>query len=810
MDIKLIRAFIASPGGLEAERRTAYAAAEEINRSVARPLRGRLELIGWEETLSGVGRPQATINADMDTCDLFIGIMWSTWGSRPSVDGPYTSGFEEEFELSRLRNAETYSPTMAMFLKSVDPMQLNDPGDDLKKVLSFQEKLRAEKSFLYSTFDSVDEFATKIREFLANHVIQILTRADVSRDERPVEAVRKNEAVGQKTLEAGDRDAPHADFVVQTIAALRSLEGPDSVQVARLRLIALSAGGTENDKQILGTHDANLIYEKRGRFALSLMEKQGLLETGLSGINDENVPVWTWIADLSEKRPDLLMELTLFGEVRERIGAINAMRMLKSPIRKLFIQNVDFGTNGWLGTETPAAVKVAALHYLRDLGGRIELAAVQHEAELAATETVTAALEAVVAILLRQSDEEAITYLLGMSFEKLDTGLQFRALAQVRQLSLQQLRRGLDHRSSEIRAAVLLELGERSAVDLETLGRARADESAKVRYAALCALDHLGQTTSLDEAQKVLVQPPRGVGYLTLLSVADTSGVSLFNRYQLDRMRSMPQATLEVFLGAPAHRDAAYQTLASRRLGDFGARLRADLRDGFEHYFAQHWPDGIKPADDFAPIFGFFKTDPAFSKKRELIRDALDVVAAQRDAADLGLVRDTLDRKKALPSAQVIAFLKVMGASQDVVRLADTSPFSFRRPDDGVHYRDFDEAARVMLKMTQGTLAELLISHLPEKMRARLIDLVPSAEFGKLTNGFIVELLLSSDSGVRRSTAKKVPASVVRKRVSQVLAAYRSEPEGRFYNVTYWLDIGLAYDRPIARRVAAAARAIPP
>jgi hypothetical protein len=53
MDVKLIRAFIASPGGLDAERKAAFDAAEEINRSVAQPLGARLELIGWEETLSG-------------------------------------------------------------------------------------------------------------------------------------------------------------------------------------------------------------------------------------------------------------------------------------------------------------------------------------------------------------------------------------------------------------------------------------------------------------------------------------------------------------------------------------------------------------------------------------------------------------------------------------------------------------------------------------------------------------------------------------------------------------------------------------
>ena len=147
MDIKLIRAFIASPSGLEDERRAAFAAASEINKSVAMPMGGRLELIGWEETLSGNDRPQALINAEMETCDLFIGAIWTSWGSRPSIDGPYTSGFEEEFELSRARYERNGNPAMAMFFKSVDPTQLRDPGIDLQKVLEFQKSCGLRRSF---------------------------------------------------------------------------------------------------------------------------------------------------------------------------------------------------------------------------------------------------------------------------------------------------------------------------------------------------------------------------------------------------------------------------------------------------------------------------------------------------------------------------------------------------------------------------------------------------------------------------------------------------------------------------------------
>ena len=61
---------------------------------------------------------------------------------------------------------------MAMFFKDVDPLQLNDPGDELRKVLGFQERLRNEKAFLYGKFANAEEFAKKVREFLSAHIIE--------------------------------------------------------------------------------------------------------------------------------------------------------------------------------------------------------------------------------------------------------------------------------------------------------------------------------------------------------------------------------------------------------------------------------------------------------------------------------------------------------------------------------------------------------------------------------------------------------------------------------------------------------------
>ncbi len=72
---KIIRAFLASPGDLQEERKAIREVVVEFNESWANELGYQVELIGWEETVSRFGRPQHIINQDVDRCDLFLGMI---------------------------------------------------------------------------------------------------------------------------------------------------------------------------------------------------------------------------------------------------------------------------------------------------------------------------------------------------------------------------------------------------------------------------------------------------------------------------------------------------------------------------------------------------------------------------------------------------------------------------------------------------------------------------------------------------------------------------------------------------------------
>src|SRR5437868_5951850 len=105
---RVLRIFLASPGDLQDERLAAKRVVDEVL-PLARELRLSIELLGWEDTLPGVGRPQELINTDVSSADLFVGLLWRRWG-QPTGKPGYTSGFEEEFKSAVDRRGATGDP----------------------------------------------------------------------------------------------------------------------------------------------------------------------------------------------------------------------------------------------------------------------------------------------------------------------------------------------------------------------------------------------------------------------------------------------------------------------------------------------------------------------------------------------------------------------------------------------------------------------------------------------------------------------------------------------------------------------------
>jgi hypothetical protein len=297
---KIIRVFLASPGDLQAERRAAKVVIDEFNKLWADALGYHVELIGWEDTISQYGRPQGTINQDLERCELVIGMMWKRWGTPPRKTGPYTSGFEEEFETSLTSRRTSGRPELALFFKDVDKELLRDPGTELKKVVGFKERIIAEKEIFFEPFGEVAEFESKIRACVTAY-IQKLRALESEKLSSETQATPSDEPPAAETDVKSSNDGPlsqqAAAFLRSFVAETESSAKRDSyyaVDVARLRLLATTFGQPGNDETTIGAHDSNLLYTYRDSLNLDRREKIGLLESGLEHFSSENVPLWIW------------------------------------------------------------------------------------------------------------------------------------------------------------------------------------------------------------------------------------------------------------------------------------------------------------------------------------------------------------------------------------------------------------------------------------------------------------------------------------------------------------------------------------
>ena len=149
------------------ERRSAKTAVDEINETWANKQGYHVELVGWEDTTPGFGRPQALINQDLERCELFVGMLWRRWGSPPDNQKQFSSGFEEEFETSLERRKTLGAPDIKLFFKTVEDDQVADPGEQLARVIAFKDRIIADKQILFQEFTDPRDLERRIRRIVS-------------------------------------------------------------------------------------------------------------------------------------------------------------------------------------------------------------------------------------------------------------------------------------------------------------------------------------------------------------------------------------------------------------------------------------------------------------------------------------------------------------------------------------------------------------------------------------------------------------------------------------------------------------------
>jgi len=170
-----LRVFLATPGGLGAERRIFREEVRRFNEDYGHEMGFVLVVAGWEQVPSGAGRPQGLIDNEVRRSDYLVVLIWDRWGTPTSVDSKYSSGTQEELAvaLACLRDPSMAMRDVAVYFKAVEERRLSDPGPQLEQVRQFKQELEAHKELLFQTFDTAEEwrrqlqrrFMTWIRDF---------------------------------------------------------------------------------------------------------------------------------------------------------------------------------------------------------------------------------------------------------------------------------------------------------------------------------------------------------------------------------------------------------------------------------------------------------------------------------------------------------------------------------------------------------------------------------------------------------------------------------------------------------------------
>ena len=610
----------------------------EFNDSWADELGYQIELVGWEDTVAGCGRPQHLINQDVDRCDLFIGMIWKRWGTPPDNDGKFTSGFHEEFERSIDRRERSGSPDISLFFKQIPGEFMVDPGDGLKRVLKFQETIIAEKKILFQTFATVRELEVLVRKCISAYVIRVKA-ADTSSEPDEVRAQHaKSEQVEveRKSPESSPLSAEGFTFLeslVDRIGQETAMDDLSASDVARFRLLANSISKPGNEEMDLGVHDINILFSARAEgMKLGERETQCLARLGLQHLSNENVPLWCWYSDLSDSRLGVALASAFIGaNDDEKVGAISVLSSLahELPTDDGFITREGI-INVWFSEDSSVRVKCAVLDYLAKNGTAEDFAVAKKEYDRSDHGTSSKALECMVGILLRTGQGDLVQQLvLESQFESLDADMLQAVLDGFENMETAALLLGLEHRNAQVRLRTLKVLLGRGSLAHGMAERLSADSDAFIRNEAVMALSKLGKSFTEEEVEKILIRPKKRT--LSVMGIggggSDPQGEELFARYQLESLKNHPETELtrrvEVSL---IYDDAPYFARVGKYFAKHAKELRLDIDDTFSAYFEER----------------IRRTETAFSRRA----NTEDLVKSHRDLGDFhrkNLTRQGLD-----------------------------------------------------------------------------------------------------------------------------------------------------------------------
>lgn len=822
----IIRAFLASPGDLQDERIAVRSVVKEFNALWANELGYQVELIGWEETVSGYGRPQHLINQDLDRCDLFLGMLSKRWGTPPDRDGRYSSGFEEEFERSLARREESGSPEISLFFKEIPEEFMGDPGEDLKKVLAFRERVVSDKKILFKNFSTIHDLESLTRERITSYVNCVRTES----------ALPELDEQREKSTQLGAEEAGEVDrrrglsplstdgfgFLEDLVERLRSPDSLDEISVsdvARFRLLANSISKPGNDEMDIGVHDINILFAAHTKGTkLGSREIRSLTRFGFKHLENENVPIWCWYSALVDFENNPAVIFSFVGaDDDERVGAISVLTALdidlpndSDGIRR------DWLIDRWFSDKSSALVRVAALEYLAKCGNAEDLKIAKAEYNRSDRRTTRGALECMIEILLRTGQtQEAQMLVLEAQFESINADLLETVLEGFDGLDISALHLGLEHRNLKVRLRAVRALRNKNALSVSMAELLSGDSNAQVRSEAVTALLKLGEQLSEEEIKKIFVLSDKqaelpATGWSSVLD-EDKEGKELFKQYKIGVLKSLTEAELKKKISESLmHEDYPYFALMERYFKNNADELRRDIDDRFRKYFKERLRRLSDVLGGKIDIHDLLKSTEDLEDylRKKLTRQGLDILCAARKIEDLQRIRTNLLDGYAGASKCDAEYLEHKGDWSDVHLLANAQGPTLGATiltisSDKLFQNAVAKAITSISK--KHSISDLLSLDLPSPILKKTIELCAESRFAKISRNPLLNLLDHESAEVRKAAAIMTVRALPMKQIKSILREYINNKKYRYYNVIHWLDLGASMSRDNAKKVARAA-----
>jgi hypothetical protein len=754
--LKVLSVFLASPGDLADERQVAREVIDDLNESI-RPSGLHVELLGWEDTRPGAGRPQSIINKDVDSCDLFVGMMWRHWGT---PTGTHTSGFEEEFERASGRRPTHNSPEIWLCFKAIGAEYLKDPGPQLQRVVEFRQRQIERREVLFREFVTTEDWRNLFRKWMLSFVLELL-RGDsgsggaITSPPSPPSAANESQAPSATDSSLSSPQLQElADFIRRAepdAAYLRWPKGNAHVVVAHLQIAASAVMAASYPDVKVGIHEANLAYSVRLNLELTLFERLQIVRSTIAD-QFERVPGWYWFTP-----SDPVSALFHFAADSDDAVAEKSFELLK---KSRILPTTDFArrvVNEHLRTGA-SAVREAVIDYLAwtgedaginaaDLGGVLPLYA-----------------EAMLSARLRRGEESAV--------DEADErpSLSSRLLSAVEEFAQsatpQGLLRAVASRHESLRlasAAALFRAGSISDSLAFTLVR---DSNAKVRAIAqdvliaggaevdLAELQTTSSEVSVDEKRSMLVAYYRRLSFETLLSRLNffaTDGVEIYEALGLE--------------------------YAQRFLNRVRRDLQTDMSVFYEEWLAE-MRQLYQQADEIIKDTWTEKPDLLAFVKSRFIAAALRIISIKGNKSDAEAARRYLPSGNVDVEPAAVAVLTRFGKAGDAVALVEVAERSY-----GSNVQLAAAGATKLSRSLQHVVMPLLKSGKVSSIRPAVESLRKGPKGRAIA---VLKSLLHADKPWTRIMAVQALVDIDRDKAESLLDEYQQGY--RFYDAVCWFD----------------------